>query len=163
LRTGRSFVSNGPLLRCRANGELPGHLFRTNHNLAVQFDVKLDGRDPIETLELVANGQILAFDPTKPVAIQESGWFLVRAVAAVTNTFRFASTAPWYVEMNDRPMPPRTESARFFLDWCAERVQQLQATNLTTPQRDEILGPWREAEQFWREKLSNGRRQGVQR
>src|SRR5207249_1727793 len=25
LRAGHSFVSNGPLLRCRANGELPGH------------------------------------------------------------------------------------------------------------------------------------------
>jgi hypothetical protein len=27
LRAGRSFVSNGPLLRCRANGKLPGEVF----------------------------------------------------------------------------------------------------------------------------------------
>ena len=29
LKAGRVFVSNGPLLRCRANGELPGHIFTT--------------------------------------------------------------------------------------------------------------------------------------
>src|SRR5204862_2673868 len=28
LKAGRVFVSNGPLLRCRANGELPGHIFK---------------------------------------------------------------------------------------------------------------------------------------
>ena len=28
LKMGRVFVGNGPLLRVRANGELPGHTFR---------------------------------------------------------------------------------------------------------------------------------------
>src|SRR3989454_8543551 len=28
LRAGRCFVSNGPLLRCRVNGKLPGHVFK---------------------------------------------------------------------------------------------------------------------------------------
>jgi len=163
LRAGRSFVSNGPLLRCRANGELPGHLFRANRAFAVQFEMRLDGRDPIETLEFVSNGQTLALDRTKPVTIRESGWFLVRAVATVTNTFRFASTGPWFVEIGDRPMAPRAESAQFFVDWCAERVGQLQTTNLTSTQRDEILKPWREAERFWREKLDSAARPGVRR
>jgi hypothetical protein len=163
LRAGRSFVSNGPLLRCRANGQLPGHLFRTNGALQVQFEVKLDARDTIETLELVFNGQIHTLDRTKPVTITESGWFLIRAVANVTNTFRFASTAPWYVELRGGPMVPRPESAQFFVDWCAERVRQLQATNLTSTEREEILAPWREAEQFWREKLGSPRPRGVRR
>jgi hypothetical protein len=163
LRAGRSFVSNGPLLRCRANGQLPGHLFRTNRAFQVDLEVKLDGRDATETLELVSNGKIHAFERTKPVTIQESGWFLIRAVANVTNTFRFASTAPWYVELSDRPMAPRPESAQFFADWCAERVRQLQATNLTSAQREEILIPWREAEKFWQEKAGSARQQGVRR
>jgi hypothetical protein len=28
LKLGRVFVSNGPLLRCRANGQWPGHIFK---------------------------------------------------------------------------------------------------------------------------------------
>jgi hypothetical protein len=163
LRAGRSFVSNGPLLRCRANGQLPGHVFRTNRAFRVQFEVKLDSRDPIETVELVSNGRVEPLDRTKPVTIEESGWFLIRAVAGVTNTFRFASTAPWYVEINDRPMAARRESAQFFVDWCAERMRQLQSTNLTSAQREEILAPWKEAEQFWRGKLVGGHAGGVRR
>src|SRR4051812_14161507 len=49
LRAGRVFVSNGPLLRCRANGELPGHIFklRKGEKLNVAMEAKLDSRDSI--------------------------------------------------------------------------------------------------------------------
>jgi hypothetical protein len=163
LRAGRSFVSNGPLLRCRANGHLPGHVFRTNGPLSVQFEVKLDGRDPVPTLDLVYNGRIQPLDRPKPLTIQESGWFLIRAVTDVTNTFRFASTAPWYVEVNDQPMATRSESAQLFVEWCVERMRQLNAVNLTGAQREEVLAPWKEAEGFWRKKLAGARPEGVRR
>jgi hypothetical protein len=157
LRAGRTFVSNGPLLRCRANGQLPGHIFRTNTPLAVQFDIKLDSRDKIAALELVGDGKIHPMemgDRAKTVTFQKSGWFLVRAIADLTNTFRFASTAPWYVEINNRPATVRGESAQFFLDWSRQRIEHLNSTNLTDLQREEVLGPWKEAEQFWRKKLA---------
>ena len=157
LRAGRTFVSNGPLLRCRANGQLPGHTFRTNPGdppLRVQFDIKLDSRDPIASLELVRDGNIEPLDRARPVAVQKSGWFLVRAIADLTNTFRFASTAPWYVEINNQPAPIPRESAQFFVDWSRQRIEHLNSTNLTDLQREEVLGPWKQAEQFWRNKLA---------
>src|SRR5678816_4229637 len=86
LRAGRSFVSNGPLLRCRANGEFPGHVFRVTAPLQLQFDIKLGSREPIAAIELVHNGRISPLDRAKPVTISESGWFLVRAIADTTNT-----------------------------------------------------------------------------
>ena len=33
------------------------------------------------------------------VRFERSGWFLVRAIASEEKTFRFASTAPFYVEI----------------------------------------------------------------
>ena len=158
LRAGRTFVSNGPLLRCRANGQLPGHIFRTNTPLQVQFDIKLDSRDKIAALELVRDGNIQPMemgDRANTVTFQKSGWFLVRAIADPTNTFRFASTAPWYVEINSQPSTVRPESAQFFLDWSRQRMRQLTSTNLTDLQREEVLSPWKEAEQFWRKKLAD--------
>jgi hypothetical protein len=160
LRAGRTFVSNGPLLRCRANGQLPGHTFRTNTPLRVQFDIKLDSRDPMATLELVRDGKIHPMemgDRAKIVTFQQSGWFLVRAIADLTNTFRFASTAPWYVEINNQPSTVPRESAQFFLDWSRQRIEHLNSTNLTDLQREEVLGPWKQAEQFWRKKLAGAR------
>jgi len=93
-------------------------------------------------------------DRAKTVTFQKSGWFLVRAIADVTNTFRFASTAPWYVEINNQPSTVRRESAQFFVDWSRQRIEHLTSTNLTDLQREEVLGPWKQAEQFWRNKLA---------
>ena len=36
------------------------------------------------------------------ISFSRSGWFLVRAIADVAQTFRFASTGPFYVETEGR-------------------------------------------------------------
>lgn len=150
LRAGRSFVSNGPLLRARANGLLPGAILRTNGTLHIHLEAQIDSRDPIEAVEWVHNGHIQRVSLPARLAVAESGWFLLRATASTTNTFRFASTAPWYVELDGRPMTPRAASARFFSDWCKERISRLDAlTQVSAGQREELLQPWREALGFW--------------
>ncbi len=164
LKAGRSFVSNGPLLRARANGFLPGHIFRTNGSLQVRLEARLDSRDSIAVVELVRDGRIEQVNLPSLITIQQSGWFLLRAIAGVTNTFRFASTAPWYVELDGKPMKPRRESARFFVDWCRVRIAKLEAlAELTAAQKELVLQPWHEAEAFWQDKLSAaGARAGFQ-
>lgn len=159
LKAGRSFVSNGPLLRARANGFLPGHVFRTNGSLQVLLEATLDSRDPVAAVELVRNGHIERVNLPSRITLQESGWFLLRTIADVTNTFRFAGTAPWYVEVDGKPMQPRRESAQFFVDWSRERMAKLDAlTEITAAQKEELLQPWREAETFWQGKLTAARR-----
>lgn len=158
LKAGRSFVSNGPLLRLRANGELPGHVFQTNSPLELLIEGRLDSRDPIEVVELVRNGAVERVTLPFRFAVAESGWFLVRAVAEVPSTFRFASTAPWYVEIGGQPMRPRPEAATFFLDWARERLRSLETgTNVEPDQRRALLQPWREAETFWLAKARSAR------
>ena len=148
LRAGRVFVSNGPLLRCRANGHLPGHVFRAVDALNVDFQGRLDSRDPIRSLELIHNGRATPLKLPGTVRITESGWFMVRAIADLDHTFRFACTAPWYVELETRPNPARKQSAQFFLDWTRERLARLEQTNFTG--QAEALQPVRKAEAFWR-------------
>jgi hypothetical protein len=151
LLAGRSFVSNGPLLRCRANGEYSGHVFKADQPVEITIDGRLDTRDAIKSIELVRNGKaenISAFPVT--FRAETSGWFLVRAITDVTNTFRYASTAPWHVEIANRPAPNRKESARFFIDWCRERIASLEKRpELTAAQKNEVIEPWRAALKFW--------------
>lgn len=152
LRAGRVFVSNGPLLRCRANGQWPGHVFKSNGPLQIQLEAQLDSRDPIKAVELIRNGRSERLVLPQVITMRESDWFLVRAIADVTNTFRFASTGPWYVEIGNEPPPVRRESAQFFVDWVRERIAMLKLDNAR--EREEVMQPLREAERFWQGKLA---------
>ena len=55
-----------------------------------------------------------------------SGWFLVRAVAENPKTFRFASTAPFYVEVGDAKRRVSKSAAKIFLAWVKERTARVQ-------------------------------------
>jgi hypothetical protein len=82
----------------------------------------------------------------------------VRAIAEVPQTFRFASTAPWHVEIAGQPMKPVRESAEFFVQWCRDRIVEMEnVPGVTAGQRGELAAPWHEALRFWQEKLQQAR------
>ena len=163
VRRGRVFVSNGPLLRVKANGELPGAVFQLSKRgeLKVKLAGLLDSRDPIKAVEIIRNGAVVQTLPASKLkrggqfatlTFKESGWFLVRAITAMPETFRFASTAPFYVEAPGQPVRVSRKSAQFFLDWVRERMA---AIKLDEPkQLEEVLAYQRQAEQFWQKKVS---------
>jgi hypothetical protein len=160
VRQGRVFVSNGPLLRVTANNHFPGQVFRVPEagSLLVTLNVQLDSFDPVETVEIIRNGKIvetlkvadeqgLSIETTLTVA--EPGWFLARAVAEVPETFRFASTGPFYVEDPAGKGRISRGAAAFFVAWVRDRMTQL---NLEDPdQRDEVMRAQKAAERFWME------------
>ncbi len=161
LRAGHLFVSNGPLLRCKANGEFPGQVFKVpkGETIKINLEAALDSRDAISAVEIVRNGKVERSIPVaelKPkgslgeISFAESGWFLVRAMADVPNTFRFASTGPFYVES----AAPRISkaSAQFFLDWVRERMDRVKLDS--GPEREEVLKYHHNAERFWKEKVT---------
>jgi hypothetical protein len=163
LKAGRVFVSNGPLLRCRASGQLPGEVFKseTGAKVDLQIEAALDSRDPIASVEIIQDGRVIRtlsdsnWKSTRTlgtVTFKESGWFLVRAIAAVSNTFRFASTGPFYVEVGPKPRRISRTSAQFFLDWVRERQGQIKIVD--AEQQAEVMAYQKRAEQFWREKVS---------
>jgi hypothetical protein len=162
LRAGRSFVSNGPLLRCQANGQWPGHVFTAQAALGIEIEAALATRDPVSAIEIIKNGRVERAVPIEEwrrtgklgkVMFAESGWFLVRTITDNAKTFRFASTAPFYVEIGKRPRRISRESAGFFLDWVGERIGRVKLDD--PAQREEVLVYHRTAEKFWQEKLAN--------
>jgi hypothetical protein len=164
LRAGRSFVTNGPLLRVHADDHLPGHVFivPAGKELSVEVKAALTSPDPIRFLEIIKNGEVerkVAFgDWSKTgtlgkLRFQESGWFLVRVVADNPKTFRFASTAPYYVEVGEAKRRVSKASAEFFLDWIRKRTKRVKLAD--ADQREEVLKYHRRAEEFWRELASS--------
>jgi hypothetical protein len=162
LRAGRSFVTNGPLLRARANGELPGHVFRGPEGKEVDLEVKvaLTSGDRIRSLEIIKNGRVeKTVSPDEwaktgslgHLHFTESGWFLVRAIADNAKTFRFASTAPFHIEIGEGKRRVSKTSARFFLEWVEERARRVKLDD--EAQRREVLGYHADARKFWEEIL----------
>jgi hypothetical protein len=160
LRAGRSFVTNGPLLRVHADGHLPGHVFTVGEGKELSVEVKaaLTSRDPIRFLEIIKNGEVERKVPFEDwsksgtlgkLQFQESGWFLVRVVADNPKTFRFASTAPYYVEVGQAKHRVSKASAEFFLDWVRERAKRVKVADADN--REDVLRHHRRAEEFWRE------------
>jgi hypothetical protein len=162
LKAGRSFVTNGPLLLCKADGQLPGHVFRRDAGQSVEIpiEVSLISNDRVPKLEIVKDGRVESTVELKDaqqlvttrVAFRESGWFLVRAITDTPNTFRFASSAPFYVEIGEPKQRISRRSAQFFVDWVSERIERLEKAELAPDERREILDVQHRAKRFW-EKL----------
>jgi hypothetical protein len=172
LGEGRSFVTNGPLLFAAANGRLPGAIFRgpSGQTLSVSLDLRVLGTDPLEAVEVIRDGVVVErltsaklgeSLKTKPLTFASSGWFLVRAIAAVPETFRFASTAPFYVEIGERRATVHRDDVAFFLRWIDDRIAALEADqkgDLRDPARKaEVLRPHRDARQFFERRLAEAR------
>jgi hypothetical protein len=163
VRAGRVFVTNGPLLRVRADGHAPGHVFTASEGQALEItlDATLTTRDAIPALEVIKNGQVERRVPFEEwsrtgslgrIRFDTSGWFLVRAIAANPETFRFASTAPYYVEIGPARRRISKSSAQFFRDWVRERSQRLELPD--AGHRAEVLQFHSSAERFWEELLA---------
>jgi hypothetical protein len=172
LGEGRSFVTNGPLLLVTANGRHPGAVFPSpdGKTLSVSLDIQAFGDDPLEAVEVIRDGMVVerlagkalrAHVEARPLIFESSGWFLVRAIAAVPETFRFASTAPFYVEIGATRDSVQRDDVAFFLRWIDERIAVLKADPKgelrDRAQKEEVLRPHHEARQFFERRLSGSR------
>jgi hypothetical protein len=165
LRCGRSFVTNGPLLLATADRQLPGHVFKAEEGkpLELRLDVSLISNDRVKAIEVVQNGKIvqridcndsLTQSLTAKLTVRESGWFLLRAITDNVQTFRFASTAPFYVEMGKPGQRISKASVRFFQEWVEERITQVEKALTDAAQRREVLQGHEQARRFWKDLAS---------
>jgi hypothetical protein len=159
LRAGEVVVTNGPLLRPRIDGELPGHVFHApaGRELDLEIGLTLSVTDPISYLDIIQDGEVrynirfadyAASGRLPKLHFSRSGWCVIRAVTDLSDTYRFAMTGPFYVEIGDKPRISKA-AAQFFLDWAHERMRQLAAAD---PQQSrEALEVHRETEEFWKD------------
>jgi hypothetical protein len=164
LANGRSFVTNGPLLLVTVDGAPPGGIIslRAGGSRTVRIEIELTSQDPIRELAIIKNGQIahtfecsdeLTQQHTVELTVGEPSWLLVRAIADLDHTFRFASTAPWFVERPDTRHPIRRASVQFFLDWTNERINRVKANVHDETALEQVL-VWHEAaRKFWTDRL----------
>jgi hypothetical protein len=164
LSRGRCFVTNGPLLLVTADGQDPGTTIKleSGETRPLLINIKLTSQDPISQVEFIKNGNVshtikcsddLTQRHTFRFSVDEPCWFLVRAIAEVKDTFRFATTAPWFVEEGDVEHCISRRSTQFFLDWVNERIERVEANLENEAERQQVLVWHLKAREFWTVRL----------
>jgi hypothetical protein len=151
LRKGRSFVTTGPLMRSRLNGEPAGQLseLKPNDNGLYRTMVtgEIDSVFPIERLEIIHNGKIVqrldrletrqsslgdhvvchsTFAAT--VEVRDSGWIAVRAFERhPQGRPRFAHSAPWYFSIPGRELLPSATEIDYLTQRCRSELERSRA------------------------------------
>ncbi len=146
LNLGHSFVTQGPLMDVRFNGELPGYGWQAlPAGNAVRITGKIRSINVLERLEVVLNGEIVqslipqftrsdagsietTVDLTVPVEAS-SCWLALRCFErapadAPAGKVIFAHTNPVTIDIEGKPLQPRRQEVQYFLDRLQEELSR---------------------------------------
>ncbi|HMD32403.1 MAG TPA: CehA/McbA family metallohydrolase [Candidatus Acidoferrales bacterium] len=133
LKHGRTFATNGPLLRFSLGGQPVGGEVKLDQAGDVPFTAAMASIVPVDHLEIVCNGRVArslelagarmsaTASGTMPAAA--SGWCVLRAWSEhaehpVLDLYPYATTSAVYITVAGRP-PHSPEDAAYFLAWIA--------------------------------------------
>ncbi|MCC6591444.1 MAG: carboxypeptidase regulatory-like domain-containing protein [Bryobacterales bacterium] len=113
LRTGRTFISNGPLLEFTVDGQGPGSTLTNKSHITVR--ARALSRIPFEKIEIVQDGVVVADQPAiagrevrleRELDVDAGGWIAAR-VSGGAKTYAgypaFAHTSPVYLRVDHTP------------------------------------------------------------
>lgn len=159
---GRSCVTNGPCLRPKLAGQLPGHVFHAGGGdvLTLRPELQLAVRDPVDYLDVIHNGVVRysakldefakAGGQIPPLEIKESGWVMIRVVTAYPQHLRAAFSAPWYIVYDGQPRVTQ-KGVDFFVTWLREYEDRLK--QLPADQIERHVPHVQRARRYWADKL----------
>ena len=129
----------------------------------MDLDIELFSNDFVPQWEIIVNGAVsntIQVDhPARRrvqtrIELPRSGWFLVRGLADVPETFRFASTGPFYVEIGDSPRHISRKSVEFFSEWLDDRQRRVSRALTDETELSGTLPHYEAARQFWQARLA---------
>lgn len=150
FRNGPSFVTNGPMLFLETKKAGPD----------LKIAIEARSREPIDRVEIVANGKIVKRFPANSRKIfktkfsfsqRNHSWVAVRCFLANEHTVRMAHSSPIYLDGRWDEKP----DAQYFIQWIddliAKVTQDLSGASVAS-QRQQLLSMYREARQVYVEK-----------
>ncbi len=150
LQAGKSFITTGPMLFFKVNGELPGSTIEASNDL-LELEVEAvasvpDGNLPIE---IIFNGEVISKTQEENTAIivDDSGWLAVRCEGAHSN--------PVYINFDARPAGYAKPARKFIktIDRLSGWVES-KALFETESQREEVLSVSQEGKQVYQDIIS---------
>jgi TolB protein len=163
IKAGRSFATNGPLLRFELGQKTPGGEVHLDKKQDVSFRAALGSIVPVDHLQILCNGKVareleLSADRTTAYAegklpLESSGWCVLRAFSdkaeyPILDLYPYATTSPVYVNMPGAP-PGNAEDARYFVKWMERLISAVRSSAAwnTETEKQAVLATFEEARQ----------------
>ncbi len=161
IKAGRTFATNGPLLRFSLGGQGFGREVRLEKKQEVRFSAELFSMVPIDHLQIVCNGKVvreLALENDRgsahddgSIPLDASGWCILRAFSdkaeyPILDLYPYATTSPVYVSVAGAPVRSASDAA-YFVAWI-DRLIAAARTNTswnTEAEKESVLSMLQEA------------------
>jgi Tol biopolymer transport system component len=175
MKSGRAFVTNGPLVELSVNGMLPGEtvslpagggrvhvLGRVRSIVGVRKVTLFFNGKSVEEVPVSDNGQSADLDKT--LIVSSSGWYHLRAEGGPADRFPLdtgypqAFTNPVWISVDGRPVRDRA-SAEYSLKWI-DKLQQLADAWpgwRSQKEKDHVFGQLNEARAVYRQLMDEAR------
>lgn len=169
IKAGRTFATNGPLLRFSLGGVGIGGELRlqkqkkgnAGEKAEVRFSAEMNSIVPVDHVQIVCNGKVvreLALDVNRTsvhlddsLSLDSSGWCVLRAFSdkaeyPILDLYPYATTSPVYVRMDGAPLRNTTDAA-YFVAWVDRLITAAQGNSSwnTDAERESVLSLLREA------------------
>jgi len=161
---GQTFVTNGPIALFRVNNQLPGHVFSIapGETLNAKVTGTISSREQFSYLEVIQNGESVRSIPFEEysesgelpvVEITKGGWFTLLIVTDQHDSYSYAMTAPFYVEVEGEPRFVDPKSVDFFIAALKKRASQIQVTD--PAKKKAVFEEYRGAYEYFRKLRGN--------
>ena len=171
-KKGRSFATNGPILRFTVNGELAGSQLNLRAGDRLRIEASATSFLPMETLELVMNGNVVAqaraggdklsASLSKEITLESGAWLAARVKGpfdrhVVNDTYLFAHTSPVYCKVDGRGAELR-EDGKFFVNWIDQLIDMARQRGkyASEEQRQEVIELFRESRAYYERVAAEG-------
>ena len=160
VKQGRTFVTNGPLLRLEIDGRGPGaEITLPEGGGTVEVAASVDSIVPLEKMELFHNGkpvETLAVTGNrgefrKRIKVSHSGWFTLRASNSkpqhpIDDSYVVGETSPVYVYAGAQPIRSALDAA-YFVRWVDSIARQARDHPgwRSDREKEHVLGQFAEA------------------
>jgi len=148
LKSGRSFVTNGPIPTLEVNGKAPGETCQLTEAGNVRVAVTVESYVPFDKIEVIVNGKVAAHDESAgdlaglrvrrldvQLPIGRSSWIALRVRGPespiVFDGPVWAHTSPVYVKIAGQRIASR-QDAEYFVDWIEQMLRVVDARNRFT-------------------------------
>jgi TolB protein len=146
LKAGRSFVTNGPMLALRVNGQGIGDSVRLDAPGKVRVEAEVQSAFPLSALELIVDGNTVRSEPcpakhgggivvkqlVADIAMERSGWVALRARGPesrhVFDGPAWAHSSPVFVTVAGKPIASKKD-ASFFVEWIDRLIDSMGRRN----------------------------------
>ena len=163
LKSGRTFITNGPALSLEVDGQCPGAEISATPGGTLSVFATWQSHRPITQAEIIFNGNVVAGE-TYPdgskdgrleidLPVSSDGWIAARLAGAHRDSFHqpvFAHTSPVYVQ-SGVASPERADAARQFADGIDRDLDRIRIKGrfYNDTQRREIEDLYRQGQQVY--------------